>query len=107
MDDGSHGGSQEAFPEILLHMADERAVQLDFIQRQIFEVAEGRKACAEVVQREADPRVLNLPEDGYPVFRLAHEGSLCNLQGQSFRGYLMTVQDSLKLLCAFYRTAVL
>src|SRR5215216_3804908 len=64
---------------------DQRAVDLQEIDRQTVEVRKRRIPCPEVVYRELQPQILELPQYGAGGPRVLHDRGLADLQEQTVR----------------------
>src|SRR6185369_12542120 len=74
------GGDHRVVIGILVHIGDERAVDLERIQREAAQVRHTRKPDAEVVQRKAHADFLQLAQRHQREIRMLHDGRLGNLQ---------------------------
>ena len=62
--------------DVVFHVADEDAVDLEGIDRHAGQVGDRREAGAEVIQRNADAGLLERPEGGQDVLDVAHHVDL-------------------------------
>jgi len=81
-DDGAHDGCVVG---VVRQAADEGLVDLQEIQWQALEIAEGRIAGAEIVDRQLYAQALELVQDCQRFFGLAHDEVFSDLQLQAAR----------------------
>ena len=65
---------------VRLEALDERAVDLDRVERQVLEVRQGRVAGPEVVEDELDAELAQRPQRSRPGLRLVHQDALGDLE---------------------------
>ncbi len=89
-DDGAHDGG---VVRVVGQAADEGLVDLQEVQGQALEVAEGRIAGAEVINRQLYAQALELMQHIEGFFGLAHDEVLGDLQLQAARFQVVLAQQ--------------
>ena len=69
-----------------LDILDEAAVDLDLVQRQTMDVAQARKAGAEVVERDVHPERLQRLQAFATLVEIAHQGGLGDFEVDALGG---------------------
>ncbi len=78
--------------------ADEAAVDLEDVEKEILEVTERREARAEIVEREADPAHLQSVHEVDDQFRHRHRGAFGDLENQARANALIPGQPLIECL---------
>src|SRR5690606_1067737 len=91
LDDASHDAGGSRIP---CHAMDERAIDLELIERQTTQVAQRRISRAEIVDRYRNAEHLKLPEHVDRRLAVVKDDALGDLELQSVRCKSLAVQDA-------------